>query len=131
MKARVLTGFCIFLALVAMVASRLLTPYIFDVCFVCISACASFEIANCLNERDKDTFVYASLVYPALIYGVFLVAYLKNLSWWWILIFELWLFIFAFIVLFVISIFQKRKIGSVLWTLFSFIYPGYLLMFFY
>lgn len=131
MKARVLTGFCIFLALVAMVASRFLSSYIFDVCFVAISCCASFEIAKCLNIKNKNVYTYASASYPVLIYGVFLAAFLNNLSWWWILIFEVWLFVFAFAVLLVIMAIQKKKISSVLWTLFSFVYPGYLLMFFY
>ena len=52
MKTKVLTGFFIFLGIIAMVASRLITPYIFDACFVLISAFAGWEIAKCLNLKD-------------------------------------------------------------------------------
>ena len=131
MKTKVLTGFFIFLGIIAMVESRQLTPYIFDACFVIISAFASYEIAKCLNLKNKNTYKQASFIYPFLIYAVFLIAFLNNLSWWWIAVFEIWLFVFAFAVLYIVSLCQKRKFSSVLWTLFSFIYPAYLLMFFY
>lgn len=131
MKTKVITGFCIFLGIIAMVASRLLTRYIFDACFVIISCCASFEIAKCLNLKGKNVFEYFSLVYPVSIYAVFLIGFLNNLSWWWILIFEIWLLVLVFCVLAIVCAVQKKKISSAFWTLFTFIYPAYLLMFFY
>lgn len=131
MKTKVLTGFFIFLGIIAMVASRALTPYIFDACFIIISSFASFEIAKCLNLRNKGVYSYFSLIYPVLIYSAFLIPFLLNFSWWWILIFQIWLFVLAFVVLCIMAASKKQKMSTVFWTLFTFIYPAYLLMFFY
>lgn len=131
MRTKVLTGFFIFLGLIAMISSRIITPYVFDACFIAISCMACFEIAVCLSKKEKGVFKWVSLGYPILLYAVFLIPFLLKLSWWWLLIFQAWLLVLTFVVLSIICLIKKQSLSKVWWTVFSIIYPAYLLAFFY
>lgn len=87
MKKRIITGFVIACALALLFASRLLTPYIFDI-FIGFLACgACVEMARVLEKTRRHPYLEAIGIFPAVLFLVLYFGMESSFSFWWLLLY--------------------------------------------
>ena len=77
---RILWGAVVLLVVAAMFAVRLIDTILFDVVFVVLMIIAALEINNLFAGKDKPTFKWAVLIYPAVVALLVIVARLTGLT---------------------------------------------------
>ncbi len=109
MKTRVFTGAAIFLAVVLMLVSRLLTLYVFDVFITICAVVACMEVASALTKANKPVDLMVACSIPVVLFTCSIIGILLQLSIAYYFICLACVLVLYFALVFALTVFLKSK----------------------
>lgn len=109
MKTRVFTGAAIFLAVVLMFVSRLLTLYVFDVFITICAVVACMEVASALTKASKPVDLTVACSIPVVLFTCSIIGILLQLSVAYYFICLACVLVLYFALVFALTLFLKSK----------------------
>lgn len=108
MKTRIITSVYLVVALIVAFASRVLTPYIFDLLIGAMAIMGAVEMGRVFERSKQYNNIYLVGTFPAVLYVGFVVAFTNYWQWQYYLLLVLGLMAVYFVISFLISVIFKK-----------------------
>lgn len=109
MKTRLLTSAYLIIGLIIAFASRILSPYIFDVVIGAMAIMGAVEVGRVFERSKQFNNIYMVGSFPAALYVGFVFAFANSWTWQYYLLLILGLMLAYFLLTFVLTLILKKQ----------------------